>query len=228
MYESKGCNLRTYGMSAGMGALNVEINVDTTTEVFLPCDEELVLEDWKPVPVARKEEARPLKGVTKELVAIELDVALGLPSSNGLWVAWTASCTTWVMKATILGDRAEFDPEGSEFSADIEPCRDDETTTGSPGRDDARDKVCRLRLSWIQTNKHLWSWLTWKGFCGPGKLSFPKMGHLHYLYVAMENMTPVNQIKQLYFLSKKAPAQVYQTLFRDNTLKMFSQKWFFD
>lgn len=67
-----------------------------------------------------------------------------------------------------------------------------------------------------------------KGFRGPGKLSFPKMSHLHYLYVAMENMTPVNQIKQLYFLSKKAPAQVYQTLFRDNTLKMFSQKWFFD
>jgi len=45
-------------------------------------------------------------------------------------------------------------------------------------------------------------------FCDPGKLSFPKMGHLHYLYVAMENMTPVNQIKQPYFLSKKAPAQV--------------------
>jgi len=35
-----------------------------------------------------------------------------------------------------LGDRAEF-----EFAADIEPCRDDETTTGSPGRDDARDKI---------------------------------------------------------------------------------------
>ena len=33
-------------------------------------------------------------------------------------------------------------------------------------------------------------------FCDPGKLCFPKMGHLHYLYVTMETMTLVNQIKQ--------------------------------
>ena len=43
-------------------------------------------------------------------------------------------------------------------------------------------------------------------FCDPGKLSFPKMGNLQYLYVTMETMTPVNHIKQLYFLSKITPA----------------------
>ena len=80
-------------------------------------------------------------------------------------------------------------------------------------------------------------------FCDPGKLSFPKMGHLHYLYVTMATMTPVNQIKKLYFLLKMTPAQVKalqiflkcskhniflsKTMFRDYTLKMFSQKWFF-
>lgn len=102
MYESKGCNLRTYDMSAGMGALKVEINVDTTTEVFLPCDEELVLEDWKPVPVARKEEARPLKGATKELVAIELDV--------GTWAT-----QLWRPSSSLNGHLHNLGYEGHDF-----------------------------------------------------------------------------------------------------------------
>lgn len=66
------------------------------------------------------------------------------------------------------------------------------------------------------------------------------MGHLHYLYVTMATMTAINQIKKLYFLPKMTPAQVKalqifpkclkhniflsKAMFKNYTLKMFSQK----